>query len=319
MTIVYALAAPTAAIYPAMALISAISARRANPGLGICLFTDQETRQALQSCRHGLLEAVDEVIVRSVPTRNPALASRFLKTSAALTIGGPILLLDCDTLVRGDLSSVLKLPVDVAAAPNHSADTWLGQAYAGDLAMLQALGWEPRSDAYLNTGVVFWGGSHSARRLAARWHELWCESQRQLGVHNDQPSFNALVSKLGDELQILPHRFNGQFRVRPQAADGAVIWHYYSSDTGAPTTAFERLAARVAQGNTIAISEVAALADGLDPWSGNHFLDRFVARRALRDEVLGTAERAWFEGRRRAALDQWGTNLLSALKRGWRD
>lgn len=300
-----------------MALVSAMSLRRANPGLGICLFTDDDTKQALQSCRHGLLQAVDEVIVRAVPTREPLLASRFLKTSAAATIGEPILLLDCDTLVRGDVSSVLKLPVDVAAAPNHSADTWEQQVYAGDAAMLDCLGWRPRSDAYLNSGVVFWSGNRSARRLAASWNALWQESHRRLGTHKDQPSFNAAVSELGDEFRILSHQFNWQFSMRPQAADEAVIWHYYSSCSELlPTTAFDRVVARVVHDGRIAAGEVAALANRPDPWSGGSVLDWFVARRLLRHGQFGAAERAWFEGQRRVALGAWCADAYAALKGG---
>lgn len=316
MTILYALAAPAVGTYAAMALVSAVSARRANPGVRICLFTDLETKQALQACRHGLLAAVDEVVVADVPTRDPLVASRFLKTSAAATIGGPLLLLDCDVLVRGDLSGLFSLPAEIAAAPNHSADTWSAQIFADDLAMMDAMGWTPRRDVYLNAGVIFWSGSDRARRLSARWHELWTQSHRQLGMHKDQASFNALVRELGDELGVLPHRFNAQFRVRPRAAEGAAVWHYYlSGGEAAPTTAFERVIAKVVKRRTVTVEEVAALMDQPDPWSGGHILDRLVVRRVLDRERIGVAERAWFEGRRNAAVAHWGRAICSSVCR----
>jgi hypothetical protein len=314
MMIVYPLVAPTLGMLPAMALISAISARRANPGCAICLFTDPDTKQALQSCSHGLLDVVDEVIVHAVPTSEVLVASRFLKTTLASTIGGPILTLDCDTLVRGDVSSVFRSAGEIAAAPNHSADTWEDQIYVDDLATLDAMAWQPRHDVYLNAGVVFWSGSQASRRLAERWHDLWRESQGRLGIHKDQASFNVLAGEMGGDFRVLPHRFNAQFRMRPQAADGAAIWHYYASDGNKPTTPFERLALRVsASGSAGVRDEVAGLAARPDPWSDGGILDRFVARRLMRNDRSGQAELEWLQGCYRNALVRWGSNVWSAL------
>jgi hypothetical protein len=159
MRIVYVLTSDGQDAYLAMLRISAASVRLFNPTLRISVVTDPVTEVCFRNCGVRWPDEIDEIVVRDTPELGAGYRSRHLKTLVMSDVRGPALLLDCDTIVSGDISPVFQscgdVDVDVAAAPNHSADAYADQLWDGDTRMIDAMKWEIGTQAYFNAGVVY--------------------------------------------------------------------------------------------------------------------------------------------------------------------
>ena len=141
--------------------------------------------------------------------------------------------------MRGNLSEIFALDCDIAGACNHSREVVAEQVWEKDREALEAIGWEIGKETYINGGVLFFGDTAGACRLADEWHRRWSESSRSGVYFRDQPALNSALHAIKPRLVVLPDRFNAQFMETPEAAINADIWHYYSSvrdpDLAAPT------------------------------------------------------------------------------------
>lgn len=227
--VVYCLTSTGGDLYEAMTRVSLATMRLANPTARIEIACDQQTHQALQATASQLLREADAVHGFLTPDGPPTFRNRFVKTQLRLLLSGPFLFLDSDTVVRKPLTPLLNLQADIAAAPNHSADTLAEQIWSDDQANLDTMGWQVR-EPYVNGGVIWYADTPAAHRFAEAWHRNWLANVEHTGRYRDQPALNQALSADPEiQCQILPHCWNAQIGMRSDLAEDALIWHIYSS------------------------------------------------------------------------------------------
>jgi hypothetical protein len=227
--VVYCLTSSGGDLYEAMTRVSLATVRLTNPTARIEIACDQQTHQALHATGSQLLREADAVHGFPTPDGPPTFRNRFVKTQLRLLLSGPFLFLDSDTVVRKPLTPLLNLQADIAAAPNHSADTLAEQIWSEDQANLDTMGWQVR-EPYVNGGVIWYSDTPAAHRFAEAWHRNWLANVERTGRYRDQPALNQALSA-DDEIQChtLPHCWNAQIGMRSDLAEDALIWHIYSS------------------------------------------------------------------------------------------
>lgn len=227
--VVYCLTSSGGDLYEAMTRVSLATVRLTNPTARIEIACDQQSYQALQASASQLLCEADAVRGFSTPEGSPTFRNRFVKTKLRLLLSGSFLFLDSDTVVRKPLTPLLNLQADIAAAPNHSADTLAKQIWSEDQANLDTMGWQVR-EPYVNGGVIWYGDTHGAHRFAEAWHRNWLANVERTGRVRDQPALNqALSADPKIQCHTLAHTWNAQIGMRSDLAEKALIWHLYSS------------------------------------------------------------------------------------------
>ncbi|MBC1262225.1 glycosyltransferase family 77 protein [Synechococcus sp. BSF8S] len=248
--VVYCLTSSGGDLYEAMTRVSLGTVRLTNPTARIEIACDQQTHQALQATGSQLLREADAVHGFPTPDGPPTFRNRFVKTTLRLLLRGPFLFLDSDTVVRKPLTLLLNLHADIAAAPNHSADTLAEQIWSEDQANLDTMGWQVR-EPYVNGGVIWHADTPAAHRFAEAWHCNWLANVERTGRYRDQPALNnALSADQEIKLQVLPHSCNAQVGMRPDLAEAALIWHIYSSTGLSAQDRFSHCCRRVLEGRS---------------------------------------------------------------------
>lgn len=265
--VIFALTAQGGSFFSAMTRIAVASIRLSNPHLAISVYCDAETDRALRSARDPLCHEVDDWQPQTTPPGSASFRNRFVKTRLRSTLDGPFLFLDSDVLVRDDLSALFTLDTDLAGARNHSLADYSEQIWTSDAATLQALGWIVRPDVYINGGVLLYQDTEGARRFAEDWHQRWLHCFEAHHNHRDQPALNAALQATRPRLQVLPDRFNAQFKCNPGALQNAVLWHYYASVIdGRPETLFELLIQDLMCGKPLDLGRVEQMIHAAHPW-----------------------------------------------------
>ena len=136
-------------------------------------------------------------------------------------------------------------------------DTFEEQIFSDDYGILTRLGWQVRSDVFVNSGVMFLNDTSGARQLANVWHAKYLECAKATGAFRDQPALNTALAEVAS-FAILPHRYNAQFGWRPDFVVDAVVLHFFSSGHFAPTR-YDNLAWRLLQGEPLRLRDVESL------------------------------------------------------------
>jgi hypothetical protein len=312
---VFALTSAGRDIFSAMTRIAMASLRLTNPLARVTVACDPETDAAVRRASDPILDEVDTWLPLDAPGGTPTFRNRFVRTRLREVIEGPYLYLDGDVLVRGDISEVFALDVDVAAAANHSRTLRHEQISPGDAAILKAMGWEARPDVYLNAGVMYLNDTAAALRFCAEWHSRWLASGSVSPRHVDQPAMNSALAAVMPRLAVLPPRLNAQFRNVVSVARDAVIWHYYDSGLRAPETGFGALARAVAAGTPLDTQRVAALVRRPHPWRHATPMDDFAAARILTRGHFNGWEGHWLNRSVWSAVRQRGVRAIKRLTR----
>ena len=227
--VVYCLTSSGGDLYEAMTRVSLATVRLTNPTARIEIACDQQTYQALHCTGSQLLREADAVHGFPTPDGSPTFRNRFVKTQLRLLLSGPFLFLDSDTVVRKPLTPLLNLQADIAAAPNHSADTLAEQIWSEDQANLDTMGWQVL-EPYVNGGVIWYADTLAAHRFAEAWHRNWLANVERTARYRDQPALNhSLSADKTIHLQILSHTYNAQVSKRADYAQEAHIWHIFTS------------------------------------------------------------------------------------------
>jgi FkbM family methyltransferase len=288
--------------YADMALVSMLSVRISNPGLGILAVCDEKSALALSGKEHRLLEVCDEMI--SVPTSDgeAVFRNRWIKTQLCRYVRGSVLYLDADTLVRGSLADLHHLVSELGAVANHNGATLSEQIWTEDRQVFEGMGWPSNFQAYLNSGFFFFKPCPRVHEFFAKWHELWLAGVSANGRLRDQPSFNSAIVLSGVKMKLLPSTFNAQLAKSWNCSSGAVVWHFYASEwkSGSPFSHLVNVA------NSLSLSRLHRLTwralTAPAPWPNfGWFARRLAAGVDLRGTVR-TEERLWLNGRRKAAL-----------------
>ena len=102
-TVVYVLTSDGQDAYADMNLVSLWSLLESNPGRGVVVLIDSVSKEQLRKSAHPILSS--EAEIRAIPCQQApgGWRNRFVKTQMRKHVVGPLLYLDGDTLVRGDL------------------------------------------------------------------------------------------------------------------------------------------------------------------------------------------------------------------------
>lgn len=268
--IVYAVTSSGKDVYSVMTRISVASVRLFCPGARVVVACDPDSARAMKQARDLLLEEVDEVMVVPTPEGNSAFRNRHIKTRLRTLVKGEFLFLDSDTIVRGDLSALIGIKGDIAAAPNHSADSLGAQIWDEDRVHLDTMGWTI-AGTYFNGGFIFYRDTAAARALGPEWHDRWAAGFRKTGRVNDQPALNASIAALDIRVEKLPHRYNAQFTMNRSTASEALVWHYYSTDSSLRYAAIGALIKGVLDNEAIPSKELVNVMRGREPWKVAYF------------------------------------------------
>jgi len=263
--IVYAVTSVGKDTYSVMTRISVASARLSCPGTRVMLACDEVSAREMEKTRDLLLYDVDEVMVVPTPEGNATYRNRHIKTRLRTLLEGEFLFMDSDTIVRGDLSALNSIEGDIAAAPNHSADSLEAQIWDEDRDHLTQMGWSV-ANTYFNGGLIFYRDTAAARALACEWHHRWAEGFRKTGRANDQPAFNASIAAMEIRVETLPHRYNAQFTMNQSSASEALVWHYYSTDTSLRNTTIGALIKSVMKNEVIPNKKLVRVIRSRKPW-----------------------------------------------------
>jgi hypothetical protein len=260
MKVVYALTTDGVDAFSISTRVSAASVRVSNREVRLTLVCDRASAAAMEARRDPLVNEVDQLVVCEVPDGSRTFRNRFIKTNLLSLLDGPLLYLDGDTFVQGDLASVFALDVDVAGAPNNSGDTFEEQIFPDDYSVLTRLGWQVRFDVFVNGGVMFLNDTSGAQQFVDLWHTKYLESVRATGAYRDQPALNAALAEV-PSFRILPHRYNAQFRFNPYSAMDAIVLHFFSSGGFAlfAPTQYDNLISCLLRGEPLRLSDVESL------------------------------------------------------------
>jgi lipopolysaccharide biosynthesis glycosyltransferase len=308
--IVYAVTTNGKDIYTAMTRVSVASIRVSNPDAKITIVCDRNSVLAMQNVNEPLLEEVDEYLLCETPSGEANFRNRYIKTSLRHMIKGPFLFLDSDTFVRGDLSPLFAIEADIALAPNHSKDNLKDQIWEKDAAILKMTGWKIGLKTYFNGGVILYNDTSKALRFAEDWHYLWNLFFRQQKYYRDQPSLNAALFRSTANIQELPHKFNAQIQTAPAVAIDAVIWHSYTSNSSQPSTAFEVIAQKVLNRESLDSIDIKNIINRRHPWRRDSLIDDWVAYRFIKKRSQDCPALTWLKGQRKAAIKRYLQGLI---------
>lgn len=305
----YALASPSGARYHWLTLASALSVRAHSPNAHIILLHTNRNRgvPAAEAARAVCVESALGVEVRQVDLgyHIDMVASRALKSSVRELIEGPFIFLDSDTWVCVNLAGAPLPRCDFAAAADVTGVWPAGEFPEWATEPFRRCGWSYGGGAYRNSGVMLWNDTPAARRLGARWKEMWKQGYAA-GVKNDQPSLNFALSHSRIDAEVLESRLNAMVTIEPYIARSAKVCHFFESLTGPRfTSVLDVVAARLRETGRIDYSE---LLDGFAPrqlWVEPH---REVCRAAGRLHLASgwrALSRRDFKRARWAARKAW--------------
>lgn len=279
--------------YSVMTRIAIKTVRLTNPLLKIVVVCDMESNKALRKVFDPIINEVDEWLVIDTPLGDAYYRSRFIKTNLRVYIEGPFIYLDCDIVVRRNISEIYKLNCDIAVARNHSREKYSEQIWHSDIDILKNMNWNYGNTNYLNTGVIYYSNSKRAHLLGNEWHKLWLESYEKLNKYQDQPAFNNSILSIDPKIYLLPDSYNSQFKVTCSVALSASIWHYYASAQKKPNTCFEILTIKILSGKKVKMDEIKDLVTSNYPWRHNNIIDDIAAKKIVKRGVFNGWEAAW--------------------------
>ncbi len=295
--------------YSVMARIALASLRLSNPSLQVIVACDNVSDRLMHDKQDPLVGEADEWLAVDTPDGNPVFRNRYVKTSLRARVKGPLLMLDSDILVRGNIQGIFSMQCDIAGARNHSRELLFDQIWAEDRMMLDQMGWHTRRDNYINGGVLLLNDTDAAHAFAASWHARWLESTSRASSFRDQPALNSALAIGQLRLGLLPDCFNAQILARPEVARGALIWHFYSSVELPNGTMFESLVSDVLNGGEVNIDRIQQMMTNSHPWVCDALVEIW--------SHIGTLERE--RARLEMNLDSLRTEHQNTLNsRSWR-
>jgi hypothetical protein len=292
--LVYCLTSSGGDLYEAMTRVSLATVRLTNPSARIEIACDEQSYQALQASDSQLFREADAVHSFATPQGPPTFRNRFVKTQLRLLLSGPFLFLDSDTVVRKPLSALQHVHGDLAAVPNHSADSLSEQIWCEDQANLDAMGWRIR-EPYVNGGVIWCQDTPGAHRFAQAWHRNWLANVEQTGRYRDQPALNYSIVETNAQMTVLDHCWNAQVEIAPKQAKNATIWHMYLESHPETIFEFERLLKRglVTSSSLKPVQTAQILLSKPHPWCSRSVVDDLLALRILRINRITPTTKLW--------------------------
>ncbi|WP_040731981.1 glycosyltransferase family protein [Thiocapsa marina] len=280
-----------------MNLVSLWSLLESNPGRSVVVLIDSVSNERLRKSAHPILSSEAEIRVIPCQEAPGGWRNRFAKTQIRKHVVGPLLYLDGDTLVRGDLADVFRVDAMVAGVPNHNGLGTGSEIPAGERDILARNGWALDLPVYANGGVLFMTDCPETHAFCALWHKRWLESAQSTGQHYDQPALNQALHESGVSFAWLDHRYNAQVHARPRTVQDAAIWHIYRSDRHpTPHNLLDDLIELQRSGSRDVRDRVAQCCAAPHPWATGNPIDRYAIRRMMSSDCIlhgNRWERLW--------------------------
>lgn len=233
MQVVYVLVSGPDDFYAEQAFGSMYSLKLHNPSAKITLLTDGETLRGLKVDRERLLQLVDHVKTIDVPAHfSPKQKTSFIKTSVRSHVDGPMLFLDCDTVVAANLEGIKDFSGNILAAADCHAPA------SENLQLKEcrtATGIDiDLGEIYFNSGFLWIEDNAETRKFFEDWHRFWLEFNKNYKITVDQFAFALATRENPGTVRELPGQFNCQIVFRPAVKyiTKAKVVHY----TGASKT-----------------------------------------------------------------------------------
>jgi hypothetical protein len=210
---------------------SAALTRTAVPACKMVCVMDPKTFKLAKSGGIRLRDWVDQVVVVNTPHRTPEMNSRYLKTTLRSHLSGDFLYLDVDAVIVDPRFFLSDLDCECMAASqnrDHIDHVGIFPDHIGRR-IYNPLGWNYPFLPYVNTGVTYCRDNARCHALYSRWHELWNEQVKRIGLHLDQPALNRALWESSSSLKLMAPEFNSPVDVGPEFETGAWIYHYYIS------------------------------------------------------------------------------------------
>lgn len=223
--LVYVLTTDCRDVYADMALVSMLSVGLSNPGITTMLLVDTISMVALQKYRHKLLQISDSIVTVDTPSGSAVFRSRWLKTQVGQFIQGKVICLDVDTIVRSSIDWLDQFHSDFGAVAD--APMLVAKQDTSKLLMSEKMGWNPQG-TYYNSGFFYFVSSPAVTRFFETWHLLWQDSKDTIN-HQDQPSFNAAITRADFKEQELAESFNLQITQSWKNCQQSKVWHFWES------------------------------------------------------------------------------------------
>lgn len=230
--LVYVLTCAPEATYIEQALISIWSARYHNPDAHILLLTDNKTNDLLIGSRGEVLQYVTEkIIIPFDDDKTMHYRSRWLKTSIRRLVDGDYLFIDCDTIIRCELSHIENVDADIAMVRDENINI-ADEVFAAAKPMIdncKVVGLDITQEKYyFNSGVMYVKDTSLTHQLYNRWHELWQDGVNK-GINLDQPTFAKANVDMGHPVVLLEDKWNTIVQSQIEDVYSAYILHFWHS------------------------------------------------------------------------------------------
>lgn len=229
--IVYALTCNETGTYIEQALMSVYSARYHNPDADIIVLTDDVTDKMLIGARAQINEYVTEKIVVPFDEDKSALyRSRWLKTSCRRLVRGPLVYIDCDTIIQHSLAELDDVEGDMVMVYDEhlTVEDYTQVMLDVTVTNCAKLGFDASKEVYYyNGGVILVKDTKVGNELFNKWHEEWKRGVEEAQFFGDEPSLMKMNHEMGYVITRLPDEWNCQVFMNPLFMPDAYILHYW--------------------------------------------------------------------------------------------
>jgi len=189
-------------------LISVTSLRKHNPDAYITVLTDTKTDQTLSGPLRGQIrELVQKIIVVDFDdSLNNTKRSRYLKTTMRDHLEGDFLFIDCDTVICESID-LDEFDCEFGVVYDGDAEWHYHNIQRDECNTMASKGYKIPDEDYFNSGVIWCMDTPKTHEFYKRWHELYLICN-ELGIGEDQPSFNITNQEMGKFIRRLDNKWN---------------------------------------------------------------------------------------------------------------
>ncbi len=227
MDFAYVIVDPDDAGIASMAWLSIQSLRRHHPDASVWIWTDLQSADTL--IKYGWRQFGDcNVCVVDANGESPMMRSRWIKCRVMQKMDRDFIFLDCDTLVLGDLSALIELDSEFAAAMDSNKPVQPLVRETGLRDYFAKMSWPIGDVPDLNSGVWLARRSERVKKMGEQWPKLWAIGIESGGVQ-DQPSFWAALYSADIRITVLDPIWNALVIHKPYLLRRAKIAHFWRS------------------------------------------------------------------------------------------
>ena len=228
MKYLYILVNSKTGFYTEQTYVSMLSLKQVSPNAQISLIVDDETDKSSNSFFKAIKQLINEYKVVPIDKSMPSIAkSRFLKTTMRQNIEGDFLYIDSDTIWASPISES-DFTSDIMGVLDGNCFLENNPARDYITSVFQKTNFFPKTNCYINGGVMYSKDSAFSHEFFEKWHKYWIESSKN-GCFVDQPSLNTLINEITyPEKMLLPGTYNAQITFCWDYFFTAKIIHYFT-------------------------------------------------------------------------------------------